>query len=252
MLWSSDGTRLEPVRLADTELVQRNGNLLTGPIARPTLPGLILTDDLVLPKTSGNGIRVDPAAATFGWRDLLGYIHIRVPGANDPVLAVHRGNIRQFQFSNALMNEVFAEYHLPHDYLPGSNIHIHAHWSQIVVDTGAGGAPGTVKWSFETTYAKGHGQSPFSVPGTVSVTQQASAVQYTHMLAEVQLSAAAPGAGQLDTDDLEPDGLILVRAWSDPADAADTLDQAPFLHFVDVHYQSTNVATKQRAPNFYV
>jgi hypothetical protein len=26
---------------------------------------------------------------------------------------------------------------------------------------------------------------------------------------------------------------------------------APFLHFVDVHYQSTNVGTKNRAPSFW-
>jgi hypothetical protein len=71
------------------------------------------------------------------------------------------------------------------------------------------------------------------------------------MLAEVQLSAASPSAAQLDSDDLEPDGIILVRCFRDPGDAADTLDQVPFLHYVDIHYQSTNIATKAKIPNFY-
>jgi hypothetical protein len=34
-------------------------------------------------------------------------------------------------------------------------------------------------------------------------------------------------------------------------DAEDTLDQHPFCHEVDIHYQSTGMATKSKAPNFY-
>ena len=34
------------------------------------------------------------------------------------------------------MNEVWNEFHVPHDYVPGSDLYIHVHWSQITVDTG--------------------------------------------------------------------------------------------------------------------
>jgi len=71
------------------------------------------------------------------------------------------------------------------------------------------------------------------------------------MLAEVQLSASSPSASQLDTDDLEPDGIILVRCYRDPGDASDTLNQVPFLHYVDINYQSAGIGTKQKAPVFY-
>jgi hypothetical protein len=208
--------------------------------------------NLLLPKTSGIGIKVDLATPTFGWKDLLGEIKILSPGANDPTLAVFRDSVRAFSFSNAVVNEVHLHYHIPHDYLPGSDIFIHFHWSQNVVDTGGpAGVPGDVKWQAEVTYAKGHNQAAFPASFTTSVVQTASGTQYRHMLAEVQLSAASPSATQIDSDILEPDGLIIVRGFRNPADGADTLNQVPFLHFVDIHYQSTGLATKQKAPDFY-
>ena len=39
------------------------------------------------------------------------------------------------------------------------------------------------------------------------------------MLAEVQLSAASPSATQIDSDNLEPDGLIIVRTFRDTTDS---------------------------------
>lgn len=187
-----------------------------------------------------------------GWRDLLGVPSVRTPGANDPTWAVWKGGIRKYQFSNALMNEMWFSYHIDHDYKIGSDIHIHVHWSQATVDTGGtAGAPGQAKWYMEVTYAKGHQQQAFVTNITTSVTQTASGTQYQHMLGEVQLSASSPTASQLDTDDLEPDGVIEVRLYRDPADVADTLNQTPFLHFVDIHYQADRVNTKNKSPNFY-
>ncbi len=215
--------------------------------------GAAYLDQLVLPKTAGKGIQIDLSSATFGWQDMLGQVHVRQPGPNDPTLSVYQGSIRQFSFSNGAINEIFNEFHVPHDYLPGSDIFIHVHWSQIVVDTGGpAGVPGTVKWNFDVSYAKGHGQAPFSAPFTTFVTQQAAGVQYRHNLIEVQLSAAAPTAIQLNTALLEPDGIILVRSWRNPADALDTLNQVPFMHYVDIHYQTTCIGTKQKAPPFNV
>jgi len=206
----------------------------------------------VIGKTSGLGIQVDTATPTFGYRDLLGEVKILSPGANDPTLAVFRDSVRQFSFSNAITNEVYLSFHIPHDYVASTDIFIHAHWGQNVVDTGGpAGVPGDVKWQFEVTYAKGHDQAAFPATFTTTITQSASGTQYQHMLAEIQLSATAPSATQIDSDIIEPDGVILVRCFRDPTDGADTLDQVPFLHFVDVHYQTSNIGTKQKSPDFY-
>lgn len=209
-------------------------------------------DEIILNKASGKGVKVDSTVPSFPWRDMLGEVKILSPGANDPTLAVFRGNIRQFSFSNAVMNEVFLAFHFPHDYVLGSNVFIHTYWGQIIVDSGGpAGVPGDCKWSFEATYAKGHNQAAFPATVTTSITQTASGTQYQHMLGEVQLSDASPSGSQIDSDNLEPDGVLLVRCYRDPADVADTLNQVPFLHYVDIHYQSSNIGTKQKAPDFY-
>ena len=283
--------------------------------------------DIVLSKASGNGIRVDTTTPTFGWRDMLGYIHTRTGGATVPTFAAYQGGIYQFEFDAAAnVQEVFNEYHMPHDYLPSSDLFIHTHWSTIVTATG------NVNWLFDLSYAKGYDQSVFegtagtALPVTCSITQ-AGAAAFKHEIAEIQCSAAGGlinpavvnvsitsgtpdltsasalftaadegrtiqviGAGAaaavlnatvltfvsttavtldtnasttvtaqnnfryrvLDTSLLEIDGLILVRTWHKTNRTADTLTQIPFLHFVDVHYQSTNMATKQRnGPGFY-
>jgi hypothetical protein len=192
-----------------------------------------------------------------GWRDMIGAVHVRPGGVNtatyaDPTFAVYRGNVRQFQFAGAKC-EFWGELHIDHDYKPGTDVYMHVHWSQIVVDTGGVAfAPGVVKWYMDVTYAKGHQQMAFASPITTSVTQTASSTQYQHMIAEVQLSASSPSASQIDTDDLEVDGLFLYRVYRDSGDAADTLNQSPFVHFVDIHYQTDRTNTRRKAPDFYV
>jgi hypothetical protein len=230
-----------------------------GDTTSPTETAEIATGNLVLPKTSGTGIKVDPAAATFGWRDLLGSITVKPLGATDPTLTNYRNGIYAYAFDRgaAGLQEVWIEFHMPHDYVPGTDVYIHAHWSQNVVDTGgAAGVPGAVIWNFEMTYADGYGTaggaaSAFGATVTETVTQQGSTTQYGHMIGEVQASTSGGSGTKLDTDDLEIDGIILVRVWRNASTAGDTLDQDPFLHFVDIHYQSTNIATKAKAPDFY-
>lgn len=228
--------------------------------ATPTFAGEKLSDNLVLPKTSGKGIQVEEASPTFPWRDITGSITARGTGANNPPWNAYRGSINAYEF-NALpgtMKEVWITLHLPHDYLPGSDLYIHTHWSQNVVDTGgAAGVPGVVKWYFAISYADGFGTpggaaDPFTAPIIVSVTQQASTTQYGHMIAEAQFTNNGGTGGLIDSNTISVDGLLLIRCYRDSADAADTLNQSPFLHMVDVHYQSTNIGTKGRAPNFYV
>jgi hypothetical protein len=224
-----------------------------------------IAGNLVLPKTSGYGIKVDTSTETFGWRDLLGAIQTR-PSAGGGASAVpdyvaYRGNIYGWRFGTTAPNnhnhEAFIEFHMPHDYVPGSDLYIHTHWSQTTVDTGGtAGVPGVAKWYFDISYADGHGTAggaadPFISPITVSVTQQGSTTQYGHMIAEVQFTNNGGTGGLIDSNTISVDGLILVRVYRDPTDVADTLNQDTFLHFVDVHYQSTNIATKNKAPNFY-
>lgn len=55
----------------------------------------------------------------------------------------------------------------------------------------------------------------------------------------------------IDSTLLQTDGIILIRCYRDANDTYDTLDQLPFAHFVDCHYQSTGATTKNRNYPFY-
>ena len=228
---------------ADTVVYRdSSGNFAANDI---TVNSVNVANGIVLDKTAGEGFKVDNTTPTFPWYDLLGNITSE-GGANSPNFVTYRNGIKQYQF--ALNDEVFLEFHLTHDYVPGTDMFIHAHWSHI----SAAVTSGDVTWSFEATYSKGHLQGADSVFGatkTVSVTQAASTTQYEHHIAEVQLSAPGGSVTQLDSSKFEPDGIILVRLYL----SANTISAAtdPFCHFADIHYQSTGIGTKQKAPNFY-
>jgi hypothetical protein len=211
-------------------------------------PGGIPLTNYVCEKTQGNGIKVDKISPTFPWRDMLGEIFVKGVGANDPGWALYRDGINAYQFS--ANDEAWINFHMPHDYLTGSDLHIHFHWSHIgTLVTG-----GTTTWGAEVLYSKGHNQAAFGASVTSTIQDDASATQYQHIITEVQLSADSPSASQIDNVLIEPDGLLLVRAYLSSNDITVSGGGVPdpFLHYTDIHYQSTNIGTKNKAPDFYV
>lgn len=202
-----------------------------------------------VPKTKGVGLRLGPnGAESFGWHDLLGTLF--VPDYTDPLapdFVTYVGGIKQHQF--AVNDEAQLSFHLPHDYAPGTNIFIHAHWSHdSALVTG-----GSVTWGFELCYAKGHDQGAFDTTIAIVELQNASLVQRQHMICEAPASIAGGSASLLDTADVETDGLIFGRVFLavNAITVASGPVPGPFLHTVDIHYQSTSMPTKRRAPDFW-
>ena len=196
---------------------------------------------IVSSKGQDGGIKVDLTAPEYPWFDMEGPVQVRSIGANSPSYTLYQGGIREFQFD--VNDEVEHTFHVPHDYAMGTDLHIHVHWSH-----NSGASPtGLVTWFFEVSYAKGHDQAPFSTPISFGVAQSANPVQYQHMIAEAQLSSLTPTATQLDSSIIEPDGLIQVRTYL----LSNEMPVDPFAHFVDIHYQSTNIGTVNKAPNFW-
>lgn len=194
---------------------------------------------LVIPSGSGEGIQVDHARPVFGWRDIEGAVELRGTGPNDPTFTTYGAlPFRFYSFSATAMKEVYALYHIPHDYLPGSRFHFHVHWSN------AEAAPntGNVRWGFEYSWARGFNQMAFSAPATVYVVQACPATRYQHMIAETEA---------VELGGIEVDSLITMRIFRDAAHGDDTCTDAVFAHTADLHYQSTNMATKNKSPNFY-
>ena len=204
----------------------------------------IIGNDLILPNEKTYGIKLDEDNPDYGYRDILGEIRTRGVGSTDPADAVYVGNIRQYQF--AVNDVAWINFHMPHDYVPGSDIFLHYHWSH----TSGSVTGGTVTWGYEITFSKGFDQEAFVTPVSGTVVGTASATQYQHIVTEVQVSASAPSAAQLDSATLETDGVFMLRVILS-ANNMTGATPAPYLHFVDIHYQSTGVATKNKAPDFW-
>ena len=222
--------------------------------ASPTFAGLaISTNDIVLPKTSGKGIKVDTATPTFGWRDLLGAIIPKARGGTAPAFTAFRGtNVKEYAFQAADIIEDIT-YHIPHDYVLGSDIHLHLHWGHngtaisdsLVVD-------------YYLMYAKGHGQAVFNseinITQTISAPDVATRPQWGHEIDEIQISNDGGDATHLDRALLEPDGVIKLSLITTtiPTITGSATSDLPYLFTADIHYQSTNIATKDKVgPGFY-
>lgn len=204
--------------------------------------------NIMIPKASGYGIKTDSLGTpTFPWRDITGLLIIPDYSVGTaPTLVTYRGGIVQNKF--AVNDEAQFSFHLPHDYAIGTTIYIHSHWSHnSAIVTG-----GNVTWGYELTYAKGHNEGAFEAPITIVEFQNASTTQYQHLICESVMSISGGAANLLDTDLIEPDGLIFGRAYLSANDITSSgAVPDPFLHQVDIHYQSTNIGTKARAPDFW-
>ena len=210
---------------------------------------------LVFDKASGNGIKVDTTTPTFGFADLLGDQFSKNTGATKPTLVAYNGAVDAWQFSNG--DEAFLSYHIPHDYVPSTDIHLHVHWSQN--NTGATG--GTIDFKYFAIYSKGHNQASGSTFTSTPITVTFSSIdindggsglsQYQQHFTEVTISAASATVALFDRDDFEPDGVIELTLEMDANNLTGTPSD-PFIHYVDIHYQTTGIiGTKSRTPDFY-
>lgn len=212
--------------------------------------GGVFPDTIVLPKTSGKGIKIDTATPTFPWKDIIGYVNVDAAGANAASLsAFNGGSIRRWAFGSGDKQD--NEYHIPHDYAPGTDLFIHYHWAH-----NGTAISGDIVATFVHTYAKGHNQAAFSaektITNTYATTNIATTPRIQHRIEESQLSVSGGSATQLDSSLIEVDGVIGVNftMTTIPTITGGSPNE-PFVFFIDIHYQSTGIGTKQKAPNFY-
>lgn len=174
---------------------------------------------------------VDP-----GWRDIVTQIVVRGTGSTDPTWAqIGGGNFFAYTFD--INDRAWMGFHVPHDIVPGSDIHFHAHWLPSGTD------PAVVKWEFAYTYAKGFNQEAMNATGTIVTAEQlAPGVALQHMVTETD-AVTIPGL-------TEPDGIIYCRIRRITNGGTDNTDTI-FLLTTDVHYLSNSLATPNKAPDFY-
>lgn len=205
--------------------------------------------NIVLAKASGNGIKVDTSTPTYPWRDLEGAINVKEVGGSAPAFGTFRTGIRAFSFGVGEKADFC--FHVPHDYVPGTDLFIHTHWSHNGTNIS-----GTLQMEIAATYAKGFEQATFSAPVLGETLSDSLSIanhpQYMHIINETPLSTPGGNSSLLDTNKIEVDGLILVTATAItiPTITGGTPNE-PFIFTIDIHYQSTGVGTKNRYPGFY-
>jgi hypothetical protein len=209
--------------------------------------------NLILDKTSGSGIMLDTTSPTYGWKDIIGFQLPDIIGVNSPTLATFiGGSVRRFAYSAA--DKMDCEFHIPHDYAPGTNLYSHVHWSHNGTSI-TGNFVGTIAF----TYCKGHGQTAhtFNTEKTATITyatvNTGSTPRYGHRIDEIMITSGTTDASHLDVALIEPDGVIALNYTQTtiPTIGGGSPNE-PFVFFIDLHYQSTQTATKQKTPNFYV
>lgn len=198
---------------------------------------------VVFPKASGNGIMVDTTNPTYGWRDILGDLSIGVAGAHSPAWTNYSGKFWAYSFDNATgpgEDQLVVNYHMPHDYKLDTMVYPHVHWQPTTTATG------TVVWEFQYTAAKGHQQQQYSQFANIYVTgviPAGSGMVGKHYITEANIGSGIPFTN------LEPDSLIVMCI---SRIGSGTYTDNVIANYADLHYQSTNMPTKQKAPNFYV
>jgi hypothetical protein len=146
-----------------------------------------------------------------------------------------------YAFVSAFTRRARFNIHLNHDYRVGSPVYLHVHW--IPSTTGSG----TVIWTLDYAIAKGHNQQafPLASPTTITMTDNAPAVLYQHMITEM---TDAQSSVMLLQGRFEPDSVIMCRLGRLAGAPGGTFAGTAYAFYADAHYQVSRFATKNRGP----
>lgn len=180
-----------------------------------------------------NGINVNEGR---GFNDLLfSGESLARPAAGSPTLTTFRGNVMLYAFDGSSgVDAAFFTAHVLHDYIPGTKIFPHIHWSHII-----GSPSGDVVWQVEYTVAKGHTIQAFPATTTIEL-QQTAGAQFVHHLIETS------DADAIVSTDLEPDSVITGRIFRDAGHSNDTFANDAYLLHIDFHYESDTIMTNEK------
>jgi hypothetical protein len=182
-------------------------------------------------------IKAYPKSPKYGWRDITSNVIVRGSGPADPSWTqISSSAIWAYQFD--LNDQCWFTFHIPHDIVPGASIHFHSHWMADGTNTQS------VKWEWDYVYALGFDQEAFAIGSETNVTAEStpSGTAYQHNVTETAAITIATLT--------EPDGIITCRMRR-ITNGGTNNTYAIFLLTSDIHYQTTNEATYNRAPNFY-
>ena len=188
-------------------------------------------------RNGGTVPEVVELGAASGWNDMLASLSSgRAIVDSTPLWSAFQGGVSAWAFSATIMNELWVNMHIVHDYAPGTLLYLHIHWSTTGTNTGV------CRWGIEYSYANGFNSAVFPASTTLYLQAAASGIARRHYITE---TADAAAIGPFETD-----GILMIRIFRDAANAADTLTDTAFGLFVDLHYQSDGMLTNEKARTF--
>lgn len=204
--------------------------------------------NLGFPSTSGTALTI---AGEYGWKDLIGDVAGKFSGGTAPTQKLLFSTVRAWTYTAGDQGDLL--FHMPHDYAPGTDLFLHFHWTHNGTNIS-----GSFVINCFATYAKGHSQQAMIAPKTPTISLAGLNITNTptliHRIDEIQLSTPGGSATMLDTSQLEIDGLIMISFTTSTIPSisgSSTGVNTPFLLSADLHYQTTGLPTKNKAPNFY-
>lgn len=179
----------------------------------------------------------------LGWKDnLSSFNSAKTAGANVPAWSLIRNGLYAYEFVATLLKEVWLNFHIGHDYAPGTDLYPHVHFVPLTDEV-----EGVVRWGVEYSYAD-RDTGEFPATTTVYIEQTVAAnSQYLHIVCEVSDADAISGDGEV----INPDGVVMCRIFRDGAHVNDTYAGSVAGIFADLHYQSDRDATISKAAPFY-
>lgn len=180
-----------------------------------------------------NFVELD-ARTTEGWQMLVG--EISTDGlSNPPSKVLYKGIVQLDSFDPDNIQELAVVFHIPKDYVAGSDFYPHGHFHSSTTSAG------TVRWGFSLTWANPYhladfGREPFTeekfvspVTGYVEATLDASH-QDANNVAESVVPFSIPY--------LLPGAIIFMRVFRDATHINDTYPGSIFMTSVALAYRS--------------
>lgn len=209
---------------------------------------------MIFPKTESLCMKrgATESGASCTWKDLIGDITPKTTGAGSPTLDTIRGAVRGFRYSNGDDGDIV--FHLPHDYVKGSHLYFHPHWTHNGTNIS-----GSFVIQYNFTYAKRTLNNPsdifiadkvltHTINTDIDIT---NTPQYAHRVDEIQITSVGGSASTLDVASTETDGLLLLHFDVVTIPTITGGSGEPFILTLDIHYQSTNLGTPNKDPDFY-
>jgi hypothetical protein len=178
------------------------------------------------------------ALAEPGWDDLrVDVTSGTKPNQDPPGFEVFRDGIRAYGFAPGATEQVYFDVQLPHTWDAGTGIRPHVHWSP-----GSSTNDGDVVWRLEYTWANAVAApgNVFPETETLTVTQAAAGVAYSHQIAQWT---------EIDGTGKRLSSVLMCRLFRVGGDAADTFTGDAFALSVDFHIQVQGNGSTEEYPD---